>query len=248
MNTRVEQFGKALEEITRHIEQGILPFWLANGIDRAYGGYLTCFDAEGKAQSDTDKYIVTQTRMIWGMSAFYRYYPDNEQIRQAAEQGVKFFIDHFWDREHGGWYWKVKRDGTLIDDGKLTYGQTFAIYALSEYTLATGDPLGLEYAEKTFDLLQKFAADNQRGGYLENLNGDWSVADAGFYGGDRKSLDIHMHVMEAFTTLAQCSDKEIHLRKLEEVIGVLLTKMIHPVSGCGLNQFDVDFNPIPART
>ena len=241
-----KRMQKAAKEITEHLEGGIIPFWLKNGIDLEYGGYLTCFDENGKPSGDTNKYIVTQTRMIWGMSAFYRKYPQNLALLEAARQGVDFFIKYFWDNENGGWYWKVKQDGTLLDDGKVVYGQSFAIYVLSEYTLATGDPRGLEYAEKTFDLLQKYCVDSYHGGYFENLEPDWTLSEAGFAAGDRKSLDIHMHMMEAFTTLAECSGKEIHRRKLSEVVQVILNRMIQKNSGCGLNQFDIAFNPIPA--
>lgn len=241
-----EKMQAAYEEICEHLEKGIIPFWLEKGIDSQYGGYLTCFDEEGKPTGDTDKYIVTQTRMIWGMSAFFRVYPENKALLEAAKQGVDFFIKYFWDSTYGGWFWKTRRDGTVIDDGKVVFGQSFAIYVLSEYTLATGDPIGLEYAEKTFDLLQRYCADTARGGYYENLERDWTLSEPGFAAGDRKSLDIHMHLMEAFTTLAQCSDKEIHKRRLVEVIDVILDKMIDNNSGCGLNQFDLKFNPIPA--
>jgi cellobiose epimerase len=55
-----------------------------------------------------------------------------------------------------------------------------------------------------------------------------------------------MHLVEAFTTLAQCSGKEIHRRKLQEVIDIILTRMINRAAGCGLNQFDEAFKPIPA--
>jgi mannose/cellobiose epimerase-like protein (N-acyl-D-glucosamine 2-epimerase family) len=236
---------EALKQISANLENGIIPFWLNKGIDEKYGGYLTCFDSKGIQTPDTDKYIVTQTRMIWGMSAFYGIYSD-EKLLQAAKQGVDFFIRYFWDKNYGGWFWKVKRDGTLIDDGKVVYGQSFAIYVLAQYTLSTGDPIGLEYAEKTFDLLQKYCSDTYRGGYYENLERGWNISEPGFAAGDRKSLDIHMHLMEAFTTLAQCSKKEIHRRKLEEVIEIILNKMLNKKSGCGLNQFDIFFNPIPA--
>jgi mannobiose 2-epimerase len=57
--------------------------------------------------------------------------------------------------------WKVRRDGSRLDDGKITYGQSFAIYALAEYYLATSDRRALDYASQTFDLLQKYAADTQ---------------------------------------------------------------------------------------
>ncbi|MTI79665.1 MAG: N-acylglucosamine 2-epimerase [Firmicutes bacterium] len=237
---------KALHEISSHLENGIIPFWLQNGIDNKHGGYLTNFDEDGKPTGGTDKYIVTQTRMIWGLSAFYRAYPENKVLMKDAKQGVDFFIRHFWDKQDGGWYWKTKQDGTLIDDGKVVYGQSFAIYALAEYTLATGDPIGLKYAEQTFDLLQKYCADTYHGGYYENLEKDWNPSEPGFAAGDRKSLDIHMHLMEAFTTLAQCSNKQIHRRKLAEVIAVIKHHMIDMEKGCALNQFDLAFNPIPA--
>ena len=78
-----------------------------------------------------------------GHVEFYRKYPENKRLLEAAKLGVDFFIKYFWDPHYGGWYWKTKRDGTVIDDGKVTYGQSFAIYALFEYSLATGDPIGL---------------------------------------------------------------------------------------------------------
>lgn len=235
-----------LKEISEHLESGIIPFWLKNGIDREHGGYLTSFDSKGKRMDDTDKYIIVQTRMIWGLSSLYRLFPENKELLKEARQGVDFFIKNFYDNEFGGWFWKTKRAGEVIDNGKVVYGQGFAIYALTEYTLATNDPIGLEYAEKTFDLLQKFCVDTYHGGYFENLERNWSLSEPGFAAGDRKSLDIHMHLLEAFTTLAQCTQKEIHKRKLKEVIDIILNKMINKQIGCGMNQFDLSFNPIPA--
>lgn len=242
-----EKVRNALQEISQHLEEGLIPFWLKNGIDEKYGGYLTCFDEDGRlSEEDTNKYIVTQTRMIWGFSAFFQAYPENRELLRGAQQGVDFFINNFWDELYGGWYWKTARDGTLLDDGKVVYGQSFAIYALAEYTRASGDPRGLEYAERTFDLLQKYAVDSFRGGYYENLENDWTISPAGFAGGDRKSLDIHMHLLEAYTVLAEVSNKEIHKRRLKEISHIILERMLNKESGCGLNQFDLFFNPIPA--
>jgi len=241
-----ERLRAAQAEIGDHLENGIMKFWLKHGIDRACGGYLTGFDERGGASENTDKYVVTQTRMIWGFSRFSRAFPGNARLRDAAAQGVDFFLKSFWDAVHGGVYWSVARDGGVIDAAKLVYGQSFAIYALAEYTLATGDPRGLQYSEAVFDLLQKYSVDTYNGGYFENLESDWRVAEDGAAAGDRKSLDIHMHLMEAFTGLYQCSGKPIHARKLEEVINIILDRMVSKQSGCGLNQFDVRFNPLPA--
>lgn len=233
-------------QVRQHLYEGIIPFWASRAIDHEFGGYLTCIDAAGNLTlDDTDKYIVTQTRMIWGLSAFSELLSGSHQYRDFAVQGVDFFIEHFWDHENGGWAWKVKRDGTLLDKGKVVYGQSFAIYALAQYTLSTEDPRGLEYAARTFDLLQKYCADTSRGGYYENLDPDWQLSAPGFCAGDRKSLDIHMHLMEAYTTLYQASGEEVHRRRLEEVMDVILRHMIDYAAGCGGNQFDLQFQPVP---
>lgn len=245
MNDALPQISDTYAQIKEHLESGILRFWLENGVDHEHGGYLTCFDAEGKAADDTDKYLVTQTRMIWGMSAAFSMYPQRQELQDAARQGVDFLLSHFWDEKYGGWFWKVRRDGSLVDGAKLVYGQSFAIYALSQYTISTGDTRGLDYAQRTFDLLQTYCADTRRGGYYENLETDWSVCSPGFSGGDRKSLDIHMHLMEAFTTLLAGTGKGIHRRKLEEVTELIVHRMIDRSAGCGLNHFSLDFTSIP---
>lgn len=233
------------QEIQRNLEEGILPFWIKNGIDHENGGYLLNFDENGKALGDSEKMLVTQTRMIWGFSILAREYKSEEYLAYA-KQGVDFFIRNFWDEEYGGWYWTVEPDGKMIDGGKVVYGQTFVIYALSEYALASGDKKALEYAEKTFDLLQKYAADTLNGGYYENLERDWSRAAYGAGAGDIKSLNIHMHMLEAYTTLYECSGQEIHKRKLQEVIDLVLQKMTDMNIGCGFDQFGPELVRRPA--
>ncbi len=241
----MSRIREVYDQINDHVRNEFLPFWEKNGVDEVYGGYLTTFDENGVVKEDEDKYIVTQTRMIWGYSAFARKFGKKEYLPKAR-QGVDFFIRHFWDQKYGGWYWKTARDGSLLDNGKVVYGQTFAIYALAEYTLASGDQIGKEYACRTFDLLQKYCADTFYGGYRENMEADWSPSEAGFAAGDLKSLDIHMHTLEAFTTLYECTHEEIHRRKLQEVIDVILKYMVDWEAGCGRNQFGLDFSVRPA--
>ena len=241
-----QRLAQLYAEITHHLEQGIIPFWLTRAWDVDYGGFLTNFDEDGRALDTPEKYLNTQARLVWWFSALFRRYPARSEFSDLARRGVDFLLAHFWDDVHGGWTWKIHRDGSRLDDGKVVYGQSFAIYALSEYALATGDPRGLSYAGQTFDLLQKYCADTRYGGYYENLEPDWMVSAPGFCAGDRKGLDTHMHLMEAFTTLYAASGLEIHRRKLLEVLDLIAYAMIDPVTGCGRNQFTLDFTPIPA--
>ena len=65
-------------------------------------------------------------------------------------------------------------------------------------------------------------------------------------GGDLKSLDIHMHTMEAYTTLYEATHKEVHKRALQEIIDIVLKHMVDYDFWCGRNQFSIDFTPKPA--
>jgi mannobiose 2-epimerase len=150
-----------------------------------------------------------------------------------------------WDEKFGGFYWMMDRKGKVKIDQKIIYGQSFAIYSLSEYTLATGDPVGIEYAGKVFDLIQKHCTDTMYGGHWEMFHRDWQLCGPGSKGGDRKTLDVHMHLMEAYTTLYECTGYGLHSRKLLEIIDLLLNRFIHPVYKTGIPQFFKDWTIAP---
>ncbi len=235
-------------EMKDTIQNHIIPFWLDKSVDKEYGGYITSFDENGEFDGNGIKNIVTQSRMVWGFSYLkdLAREEDKARMQEAARQGAEYLMNEFWDKEYGGFYWLLNRDGSVADPAKLTYGEGFGVYALAQYYLSYGDERALEYAERAFDLLQKYVTDTYRGGYYENIERDWSISPAGPYAGDRKSLDIHMHLLEAWTTLYQATGKEIHKRKLQEVWNIIKEHMMNKEDGYGYNQFDLAFNKIPA--
>jgi mannobiose 2-epimerase len=242
----VQRLQRLEGEITQHLTTGLIPFWHARARDAKHGGYLTCFNEQGEVQPMKEKYVNTQARLVWWFANLCRQQPKVKGSAALARGGAEFMLKNFWDPKHGGWYWQTKPNGSKSDMGKIVYGESFAIYAMAEYTLGTGDKRGVEHASRTFDLLQKFAADTLHGGYYENLCRDWSPEEPGFSGGDRKGLDTHMHLMESFTTLYEASRDPLHRRKLMEVLDLICAHMIDPKRGCGLNQFDLSWKPIPA--
>jgi mannobiose 2-epimerase len=238
------------DEVSRQLENELVPFWLSRSIDPVHGGYLTALDAAGHlVPGETDKYIVMQTRMLWSFSRFCRFYAQSkkpaEALQEAARQGFDFLIAHMWDAEYGGWYWRCAQNGETIVPDKVMYGQSFAIYALSEYSYATGDPRGLEYADRTFNTIQRYGADVARGGYYESFARDWGLKVGEHFSGDRKSMNTQMHLMEAFTTLALASGQMVHARRLQELIDLITKRLINPVTGAGHEWFSLDFIPQP---
>jgi mannobiose 2-epimerase len=240
-----EEVYQCLKEAENHLVRELLPFWTSRMMDHANGGYITHFDEEGNDTGEDEKSLLAQSRSLFTLSSAHRAGYGDGKFASMAKHGLRFMIDKMWDEQNGGFYWMTDRTGNVIIDKKILYGLSFAIYSLSEYTLATGDPLGIEYAEKTFDLVQKHCTDTYLGGYFEMFDRDWTLAGPGSQGGDRKTLDVHMHLMEAFTTLLECSKKEVFRRKLLEDIEILLNRMMHPEYKTGIPQFTADWQVAP---
>ena len=232
-----------LIEIQDHLRDELLPFWLGRGVDSEHGGFLTYFDRDGRATGETVKTLVCQTRMIYTFSSLVRSGFLEDKALSIAQGGVEFLIDHFWDEEHGGWFWTTERDGSPLNESKIVYGQSFAMYALSEYGMASGDLRGMEWAVRTYETVQALAADTLNGGYYEIFERDWRKKGPGRGGGDRKSLDVHMHLMEAYTNLYEATGAAIYYDKTREVIDLILRHMIHPEHGTGIAQFSPDWRP-----
>lgn len=232
-------------EAKNHLTKELLPFWTTRMIDKENGGYLTHFDEQGNDSGEDEKSLIAQTRCLYTLSSAHRAGYGEGKLAEMAKYGVDFLIEKMWDEKYGGFIWMVDRKGNVKIDQKIIYGQSFAIYSLSEYTLATGDKRGVEYAEKVFDLLQKYCVDSMYGGYWEMFQRDWTLNGPGSKGGDRKTLDVHMHLMEAFTTLYECTKQDVHRRKLLEVIDLLLNKIIHPEYKTGIPQFYKDWTVAP---
>lgn len=233
------------KEAENHLVNELLPFWTTRMIDQKNGGYLTHFDEKGNDTDEDEKSLIAQTRCLYTLSSAHRAGYGNGELANMARHGVDFLLGQLWDNEHGGFYWMLDRKGKVKIDQKIIYGHSFAIYSLSEYTLATGDKRGIEYAEKVFDLLQKYCADTRHGGYWEMFHRNWALCGPGSQGGDRKTLDVHMHLMEAFTTLYEATGQDVHRRKLLEVIDLLLNRIIHPEYKTGIPQFYKDWTVAP---
>ena len=232
-------------EAENHLINELLPFWTTRMKDEVNGGYLTHFDQEGKDSGEDEKSLIAQTRCLFTISSAHRAGYGGGAYAALAKHGADFLIDKMWDKEYGGFFWMMDRKGNVKIDQKIIYGHSFAIYSLSEYTLATGDQRGIEYAEKVFDLLQKYCVDTMYGGYWEMFRRDWTLCGPGSQGGDRKTLDVHMHLMEAYTTLYECTGKDVHRRKLLEDIDLLINRIIHPVYKTGIPQFFKDWSVAP---
>jgi len=235
-----------LQEVQNHLSKELIPFWLSHGVDKEYGGFLTYFDKDGNPTGETLKTLVCQARMVFTAASAHRANLGDGAFLEFARQGVDFLLNHFWDTQYEGWFWTCQQDGTPDNMSKLTYGHSFGVYSFSEYAMASGDPRGLEWALRSYEVLQTKVADNCYGGYYEFLERDWSKKRPGVYGGDRKSFDIHMHLMEAFTNLYEATGERLYKDRACETIELIFKRILHPDFGTGIAQFALDWTPLRA--
>ena len=245
MSNLKEKIISCRDEVQNHLVNELMPFWMDRCRDEENGGFITHFDQNGHDSAEDEKSLIAQTRTVYTFSSLHRAGYGNGKCADFARHGVDFLLSKMWDAQYGGFYWTTDRKGKVQIDEKILYGHSFAIYSLCEYTLATGDPRGLEYAEKVYSLMQKHAADIRFGGYFEMFKRDWTLKGPGAAGGDRKTLDVHMHLMEAFTTFYECSQNNAHRRKLSEIIGLIQDKILHPQYHTGVPQFFEDWQVAP---
>lgn len=247
-----ERLAALVPAIERNLQQAILDFWFPRSVDRQFGGYLVGFDAQGRPAGDGAKMLVGQARMLWLTSRLQREGRGGAAVAEAARQGYVFLVEHLRDREHGGYYWEVDRTGgQVLQPHKHLYGQAFALYALSEYYLASRDPSALEAATQLFQLLEARAHDAEHGGYHEFFARDWSAPPAGVqpYLGldaDLKLMNTHLHLMEAFTAFVRASDLPLARQRLFELVTIQSNAVIRKRTGAGTDRHRSDWTPVLA--
>ena len=234
------------EDWAHHIHKELLPFWIERCFDPVNGGFITQYDAHGNPTDCNEKPMLAHMRTLFSLSLAVQYGHDADgRCADLAKKGFEFAVQTLWDDVYGGFYWMLDRKNRIVNNQKIVYGQSFAIYALSVYAKIFHDSQALFYAEKCFELLQVYAAETSKGGYWEMFSRDWKLCGPGAAGGDRKTLDVHMHLMEAYTALYGVSGKDIHRRKLQELIDILVNTMLDKTYRTGIPQFDKDWNKAP---
>lgn len=233
------------EELTAELKDNILGYWIKNTVDEKHFGFVGEIGHDGEVRADADKGLVLHARILWTFASAYRLYKDEAYLKMAR-RACEALNEKFRDPVNGGLYWMIDVSGQPAQDKKQVYGQAFVIYALSELVRATGDAEALAWAGDLYRLLEKHAYDPVHLGYVEALARDWTeTPDLSLSGKDlneRKSMNTHLHVLEAYTNLYRVWKPEGLRAKLKELIEVHLDKIIDSSTNHFLLFFDDEWN------
>ena len=216
-------------EVYINLTTNILPYWSGKMVDRQNGGFYGRIDWNDRVHPDDDKGGILNARILWTYSSAYRILKDTAYLNLAT-RSKDYIMAHFIDKKYGGAYRSVRSDGEPSDTRKQIYTQSFFIYGMSEYYRATGDTAALNTARKLFGLLEMRARDTESNGYFEVFTREWQRKHDRLIGektvNDEKSMNTHLHIMEAYTNLYRIwPDKQVADR-LKNLVEIFLDKII----------------------
>ncbi|WP_058303657.1 AGE family epimerase/isomerase [Gorillibacterium timonense] len=233
-----------LPQVEKELKDNILAFWMNHALDEENGGFRGEIRNDLSVVADAHKSLVLNARILWTFSSAYRLFPD-PAYRQMAERALGYLKERFQDPVHGGFYWGVDAKGNPAETKKQVYGQSFVIYALSEWYRATKDQAALDEAVKLFELLEKYAYDPVNKGYVEALNRDWSPTEELSLSGkdlnEPKSMNTHLHVLEGYTNLYRVWPSAALQKTLKELIEVTIQYIVDPKTAHFLLFFDEEW-------
>jgi len=232
------------QEMHAHLVNDILPYWMERTIDNEHGGFYGRIDGENQLHPKTDKGSILNARILWTFSAAYNQFR-NPQYLEIADRAFAYFIDHFIDKTQGGVYWMIDYKGNPIETKKQIYAQAFAIYGLSEYYKATKNEKALMAAKNLFHLIEHHAFDREENGYFEAYDSQWNLLEdlrlSAKDANEKKTMNTHLHILEAYTTLFQIWKDEQLQKRLKNLIVLFLDKFVNEHYGFRL-FFDEHWN------
>jgi mannobiose 2-epimerase len=239
----IQSFSRGVEE---HLFGHLLPFWCGPALDHENGGWMGWLSNDLQPDRTQPKGLIVNSRILWAFSAAHRVRPE-PVYREMAARAFNFVMAHFWDGEQGGAFWRLNDRKEVMDDSKKIYGQAFYIYALTEFHGTFGSHPALERAWELFELIERHAHDERFGGYVEVCNRDWSEAgpDARLSEKDlseKKSMNNHLHVLEAYTNLQRVRPDPRVAERLRELIDLFLTRILDARTPHLNHFFDSEWN------
>lgn len=200
-----------LKTIERHLKKKIIPFW-TKLLDHEYDGFYGSVDTQSlQIKKHAPKGLVQQARMLWSFSAMQNHIKPKD-YQPYMTSAFRYLMNSLKDINHLGYYWLSDYKGKILDDRKITYGQGFVIYGLSEYYKATKNQEALNEAISLYRLIEEKAKNQDTLAYWEEFDTNWQKTECLILGdgvlNTTYTLNTTLHLLEAYMNLYDASKLE----------------------------------------
>jgi mannose-6-phosphate isomerase len=219
----------AVGQLSGWLRQSAWPCWLANGIDRARGGFYEALDLRTHACTAPFRRLRVVARQIYVFSQAHR--AGVAGAAEAVRLGLAFLADHAV-HEDGGYAWRFDLHHRPIDRTRDLYDHAFILLALSSATTVAGADTLRPQARALLDWLT-VAFRHDQGGYLESLPPALP-----------RRQNPHMHLLEALLAAHHAFGDAIYLAPAEELLALFADRLFDRSSGALPEYFDDALNPL----
>lgn len=257
-----ESYRRLAAETETMLHHDVLDPWYPRAMDEEHGGFYADFDRKWRPLPSHGKFSVFQARMTWTAATVAIRRPNlRAQYLPYMRHGLSYLENTLWDKQYGGFLWGLADDGRpspQYGDGKHLYGISFCVYALSAAYKADPDPKTLAFAQQAFAWIEEHAHDDVNDGYYEWLTREGKPmlvppyqAELEFrYGADSpvgyKSMNTHIHMLEAYTELYGVWKDERVRRRVDELLTIVRDRIAVQPGAMNL-YFTPDWRPIPGH-
>lgn len=205
----------------------ILSYWMKYGVEKEGHGFYGAVDLDGVPDLTANKTSVLNARILWTFSGAAIMY-GRKDYSEIADKAYKVVTEDFADSLYGGYFMELTSDNRIANDIKHTYAQAFVIYSLCKYYEFRGLDSTFELISNFFLLLEEKAKDRSNAGYLESFTRNWDLFSENRMADNNepKSMNTHLHMLEAYSALYKVwKDEKVKIR-LTELMDLFLNKII----------------------
>ena len=192
--------------------ENILPFWMKYGYDRKHGGVYTCVDRDGGLM-DRTKSVWFQGRFGYIMSKASQLPGADPEWIEAARSAIDFIEKYCIDSD-GHMFFAVTEDGRPVQKRRYVFSECFAIMAMAEYSVATGDR---KYADKALSMFKRT---------LEMLSMPGFLPPKTYVPG--RGHSITMMLINVANIARKASGDPLYDRRIDQSIDELSKYFMHP--------------------
>jgi N-acylglucosamine 2-epimerase len=212
---------------------GIVPFWMAHGVDHVNGGVFSCMQEDGTPIS-SDKFIWSQARFVWTCAALYNRVERRPEFLERARETIEFLLAHGRDGQ-GRWVYRTTAEGRIIEGATSIYSDCFVVYGLNEYFRATNDADLLSLGTKIFEAVRR------------RVEGpDFHETAPYVLPPNRRNHGVPMVLTGVSDELAQTTGDPSVEASARDYAGCVMDRFVRPERRCLLEFLDRDYRELPS--